>query len=273
MTERPLGERPQGGAGADEAREAGWLAGVRHRRAARATARQLEYQEAKANALRGREEEVVRRRMAHSRAVRERLERIRPIPPDARVLEVGSGAHGLIFFFGAKHGLGVDPLAAHYRPLFPFWQGRAPTLAAAGEALPFPSGAFDVVLCDNVIDHAEGPARIVAELARVLAPGGLLYFTVNVHHPLYGAASRLHGLWNGLGLRLEIGPFADHTVHLTADEAHGMFATLPLRVLERSVKRSAPGPVRHPGDLLKRVFFKNAGFELIAVREGSPPSP
>jgi SAM-dependent methyltransferase len=267
VTERPAEDSSPVGAGADEGARGGWLAGLRHRRAVRATARQLANQQGKANALRGRELEVVQRRMALARSVRARLERIRPIAPDARVLEVGSGAHGLIFFFGSQHGVGVDPLAAHYRPLFPFWQGRAPTLAAAGEALPFPAGAFDVVLCDNVIDHAERPADIVAELARVLAPGGLLYFTVNVHHPVYGMASRLHGLWNGLGLRLEIRPFADHTVHLTEDEARGMFPPLPLRVLEQSVSRRSPGRARHPGDLLKRVFFKNAEFEVIAVRE------
>ncbi|HYR09660.1 MAG TPA: methyltransferase domain-containing protein [Longimicrobium sp.] len=237
------------------------------RRAARALERQLAYQQAKANALRGREEQMVIRMTAHSRAVRERLERVRAIAPDARVLEVGSGAHGLIFFFGSRHGIGVDPLAAHYRRLFPFWQGRVRTVAAAGESLPFGTGAFDVVLCDNVIDHAERPAAIVAELARVLAPGGLLYFTVNVHHPVYGAASRLHALWNGLGVRLEITPFADHTVHLTLAEARRMFDPLPLRVLEQSVERTPPGRARHAGDLLKRVFFKNAAFEVIAVRE------
>jgi hypothetical protein len=95
----------------------------------------------------------------------------------------------------------------------------------------------------------------------------VLYFTVNVHHPLYGAASRLHGAWNALGLRLEITPFADHTVHLTEREARGMFGPLPLRVVEQSLTRAAPGRTRHPGDLLKRVFFKNALFEVIAVRE------
>ena len=270
MTERPAAESPESGAGREEPR--GWLARLRHRRAARALERQLASQRAKADALRGREDEVVRPRTARAGAVRERLERFRPLPRDARVLEVGSGAHGLIFFFESSRGVGVDPLAAHYRPLFPVWQGRAPTLAAAGEALPFPSGAFDVVLCDNVVDHAERPAAIVAELARVLAPGGLLYFTVNVHHPVYGAASRLHGLWNGVGLRLEIGPFTDHTVHLTEDEARRMFAPLPLRVLEQSVERKDPGPARHAGDLLKRVFFKNARFEAIAVREPHAPS-
>ena len=252
--------------------ERGWLARVRHRRAARALERQLANQQAKANAIRGQEEEIARRRMLHALAVRERLERIRPLAPDARVLEVGSGAHGLIFFFGSRFGVGVDPLAAQYRPLFDRWQGRAPTIAAEGESLPFAAEAFDVVLCDNVIDHAERPAAIVGELARVLAPGGLLYFAVHVHHPLYGAVSHLHGLWNGLGLRLEIAPFANHTVHLTEAATQRMFAPLPLRVLEHSVQHQDPGRPRHPGDRLKRVFFKNAVFELVAVREPGAPA-
>jgi len=270
VTQRPAGEP---GAGAGEPRR-GWLAELRHRRAARALERQLASQRDKANVIHSQQDDVAvaARRLVHARDVRERLERIRPVPRDARVLEVGSGPHGLIFFFGSSRGVGVDPLAAEYRPLFAGWQGRAPTIAAAGEALPFPSSVFDVVLCDNVIDHAERPAAIVAEMARVLAPGGLLYFSVNVHHPVYGVASRLHGLWNGLGLRLEIRPFADHTVHLTEDEARRMFGPLPLRVLEEFVAREDPGPARHAGDLFKRVFFKNAAFEVIAVRE-PPASP
>jgi SAM-dependent methyltransferase len=240
----------------------------------RALERQLASQRKKANVIQSQQKQVAiaARKTARAREVRERLQQIRPVSQDARVLEVGSGAHGLIFFFGSSRGVGVDPLAAQYRPLFAGWQGRAPTLAATGEALPFPSGVFDVVLCDNVIDHAERPAAIVAEIARVLAPGGLLYFSVNVHHPVYGAASRLHGLWNGLGLRLEIRPFADHTVHLTEGEARRMFAPLPLRVLEESVERADPGSARHAGDLLKRAFFKNAAFEVIAVREPHAPS-
>lgn len=245
----------------------GWLAGLRHRRAARALERQLRNQQAKASVLRGRVDQVERWMSTHAATVRAQLERVRPIPPDARVLEVGSGAHGLIFSFGAGRGVGVDPLAAHYRALFPAWQARVPTFAAAGENLPFPDGAFDVVLCDNVIDHGEKPARIVAELARVLAPGGLLYFSVNVHHPFYGAASRLHGLWNGLGVRLEIRPFADHTVHLTAAEARRMFTPLPLRIARETTTRKDPGRARHAGDMVKRVFFKNALLEIIAVRE------
>jgi hypothetical protein len=43
--------------------------------------------------------------------VRDTLEAFQPIKPEARVIEVGSGAHGLIFYFGSQHGIGVDPLA------------------------------------------------------------------------------------------------------------------------------------------------------------------
>ncbi|HEX8147121.1 MAG TPA: class I SAM-dependent methyltransferase [Pyrinomonadaceae bacterium] len=207
-----------------------------------------------------------------SARVREKLERVRAIAPDARVLEVGSGAHGLVFFFGTTRGVGVDPLACDYAALFPEWQHRARTIAAGGERLPFADASFDVVLCDNVVDHAEDPARIARELTRVLAPGGLLYFTVNFHHPVYAAAARLHSAWNAAGLGLEIGPFADHTVHLTLGAARSLFDGLPLRVITESgnvsdAKRLARlRPPRHAGDRLKRLFFKNALYELVAER-------
>jgi SAM-dependent methyltransferase len=242
-------------------------------RARRALERQFRYQQSKSTRFVGGEQAVVDSHTARSLALRARLSPFQPIDDDARVLEVGSGAHGHIFFFGVRGGVGVDPLAAHYRKWFPAWQGRARTIAAAGEALPFPDASFDIVLSDNVVDHAADPARIAAEMARVLAPGGLLYFTVNVHHPLYRAAAAVHAAWQTLRLPGEIGPFADHTVHLTPPAARRLFDGLPLRRLsertniEETKRRARTTPPRHPGDLLKRLFFKNAVYELIASRE------
>ena len=246
---------------------------ARLRRARRALERQLDYQRAKAEKTRGREAEFIDAMRRHSARVRALIEDVRPIPPAARVLEVGSGAHGLVFYFGAERGVGLDPLAADYALLFPAWQRRAQTIAARGEELPFADASFDLVLCDNVVDHAESPARIASELSRVLAPGGLLYFTVNVHHPLYAAAAAAHAAWHAAGLPLEIGPFADHTVHLTLERARALFRRLPFQLLrERHNIREARAlarrrPPRHPGDLLKRFFFKNALYEIIAERE------
>jgi SAM-dependent methyltransferase len=242
------------------------------RRATRAIERQLDYQQLKADRTAGREARMVAQMQAHSAAVRARLEAVRPIAPDAPVLEIGCGAHGLIFFFGTTNGVGVDPLADHYRELFPAWQHRAKTVAAFGEDLPFPDASFDVVLCDNVVDHAENPRRILEEITRVVAPGALLFFEVNVHHPLYHAAATLHASWRALGVPFEITPFADHTCHLTPKAARRLFDNLPLELLEHrdtvaEVKRETGAvPIRHTGDRLKRWFFKNAAYEVIAGR-------
>lgn len=249
-----------------------WRESTRRRLARRALERQLEYQQRKAAHVRGREDEIIEAMKRSSRRVRDLLETFQPIPPDARVIEVGSGAHGLIFYFGSKCGIGVDPLAVNYGRMFPRWQSCAPTVAAVGEALPFPDQSFDVVICDNVVDHAESPPKIVSELARILAPGGLLYFTVNIHHPVYAVAAQVHSGWRAFGLPFEVGPFADHTQHLTLKAAEELFKNLPLQMLSAKSNldvaraRARRQPPRHAGDRLKRVFFKNALYEVIARR-------
>lgn len=253
--------------------EKDWVTRKHRKRARRALDRQLEYQEQKAESLKGIEREVLLDMFARARAVRQKLETIKPIPEDSRVLEVGSGAHGLIFGFGTGSGVGVDPLAVDYKRLFPKWQENAGTVAAIGEELPFEDGAFDVVLSDNVVDHAEGPVRIIEELARVLKPGGLLYFTVNIHHPVYDLVSRAHGLWNSMGIRFEIGPFADHTVHFTESRVRQVFAGLPVDIVGsvstvNEVKAEYRRlKTRNVVQHLKTLFFKNALIEIIAARK------
>jgi len=246
--------------------------GFRKKLARRALERQLEYQEKKAEQLRGHEDEVIAAMQRSSRRVRELLEKFQPVANDARVIEVGSGAHGLIFYFGVEQGVGIDPLAVSYRSLFPRWQRGAKTIAAVGEQLPFQDESFDVVLCDNVVDHSESPMKIVGELVRILKRGGLLYFTVNVHHAVYAVAAGVHSGWRALGVPYEVGPFADHTTHLTVDAASRLFEALPLQILsqkgniEEARARARQRPARHMGDRLKRVFFKNALYEVVARR-------
>jgi SAM-dependent methyltransferase len=243
------------------------------RRAARAIERQLDYQRARADSLLHHADRVTARMIAHSAEVRARLEAVQPITEDAAVLEVGSGAHGLIFYFGSKSGVGVDPLADHYRAMFP-WHTRARTIAAGGEALPFADASFDVVLCDNVVDHAEAPRKILEEIVRVMRPGALLFFEVNVHHPLYRLAASLHAGWKALGLPFEVTPFADHTFHFTRASAEALFAGLPLELVSKSDtiatarEKQRRAPLRRLSDLLKRVFYKNAAFAVIALRVG-----
>ena len=251
-----------------------WRARARERQARRALERQLAYIEGKAERLNGKAAQLIEDLTARSQALRERLRAVRPFGPDVRLLEVGSGTTGHVFFFGPADAVGVDPLADRFRALFPSWHDRVRTIAAGGERLPFADGSFDLVLSDNVVDHARDPGRIVEEMTRVLRAGGLLYFTVNVHHPIYGVAAGLHSLWKALRLPGELGPFADHTVHLSPAAAAGLFRGLPLQVVSETAdiaeaKRAAAAtPPRHPGDFLKRLFYKNAVYELIALRAG-----
>jgi len=74
-------------------------------------------------------------------------------------------------------------------------------------------------------------------------------------------------------VKYEIGPFADHTTHLTLTDARQLFAGLPTTMLHERAKISEAKAkakmmhARHFGDSLKRVFFKNAVYEVVARRE------
>jgi hypothetical protein len=60
---------------------------------------------------------------------------------------------------------------------------------------------------------------------------------------------------------------------MTAGHVRRLLRALPLRlVLERDGRQVALSlargtPARHAGDRLKRLFFKNALYEVVAVRE------
>lgn len=61
------------------------------------------------------------------------------------------------------------------------------------EALPFRSGAFDVVFCQHALPFAEDPARAVGEMARVARPGGrvgILLWTGLARSPGFAALGR-----------------------------------------------------------------------------------
>ncbi len=51
---------------------------------------------------------------------------------------------------------------------------------APAEALPFADGSFSVIVCLDVLEHVQDLKATIAEIARVLAPGGVFVFdTIN----------------------------------------------------------------------------------------------
>jgi SAM-dependent methyltransferase len=101
-----------------------------------------------------------------------------------RVVDVGCGPTGLIYFVDAAERVGVDPLARHYERWNGYFGDPIKLVEADGESIPFPDGHFDAGISVNCIDHTRDPAAVLAELARVLAPGAPLVFHVDLDSPL-----------------------------------------------------------------------------------------
>jgi len=99
-----------------------------------------------------------------------------------RVLVVGGGTLGV----------GMAPLLEH--PAVDatetdVWIGPRTLVVCDGHDLPFVDASFDAVVCQAVLEHVMDPPRVVAEMHRVLVPGGLLYaeipFMQQVHEGAY----------------------------------------------------------------------------------------
>ncbi|MEU6298114.1 class I SAM-dependent methyltransferase [Streptomyces erythrochromogenes] len=109
------------------------------------------------------------------------------VGPGTRVLDVGTGP-GTVAAVAADRGAAVtavDPSPAMVR-LARAAAPRARTLVAGLPRLPFPDASFDAAVGNFVLGHA-GPAQaVVAELCRVVRPGGRVGLTCWTDVPAAG---------------------------------------------------------------------------------------
>ncbi|MGH9164333.1 MAG: class I SAM-dependent methyltransferase, partial [Acidimicrobiales bacterium] len=101
-----------------------------------------------------------------------------------RVLDVGAGegqVARLATAAGAATVVGVDPAWAQLSVAAERAGGPIYVRAAAA-GLPFGDGAFDTVVACLVFEHVDDADTALAEVARVLCPGGRFLFFLN--HPL-----------------------------------------------------------------------------------------
>lgn len=109
-------------------------------------------------------------------------------PQRLKLLDVGSGNGRTLRYLEAEgvadrvefHGVDLSPkrLEHMYRP-----DRWSLVQANVEEGLPFPAASFDVVICEQVLEHLHDPRGVVREIARVMRPDGLLIAGVPIFPP------------------------------------------------------------------------------------------
>lgn len=125
-------------------------------------------------------------------------------------------AQGDVFEIGCGGGINqrfYDPArVGSYRGLDPSEKGldfareasvlsHAEFLRGMGEKLPFNDGSFDTVVCTYTLCSVDDHARTLAEMHRVLRPGGALLYAEHGRAPDGGVArwqDRVEPLWSRL---------------------------------------------------------------------------
>jgi SAM-dependent methyltransferase len=160
----------------------------------------------------------------------------------SRVLDVGAGS-------------------CVYRPLFSHCEYKTQDSAAlngnlcrtggygeidyVGDAtsIPVPDGAFDTVLCTEVLEHVPDPVAVIHELARILKPDGKLILTAPLGSGLHQEPHHYYGGFTPYWYRkfLAEAGFGEITIEPNA----GFFAFYVQESL-RFLKLSAPTHLRAP---------------------------
>jgi ubiquinone/menaquinone biosynthesis C-methylase UbiE len=132
-------------------------------------------------------------------------------------LDVGCGSSRIIGAL-APGSVAVDVLLRKLRYARRF--GR-PLVHASGFALPFADASFSCVLCSQVIEHVPKESPILAELVRVLKPGGRLVLgTPDYANWEWVVTEKLYGFFAP-------GAYADeHIAHYTREELVARFEAL-----------------------------------------------
>ena len=143
-----------------------------------------------------------------------------------RVLDIGCGPMGSLEWCDeAAERVGLDPLSDAYAALGARHHAMR-YCAAPSEAIPFPDGHFDIVTSFNSLDHVVCPDRTIAEIRRVLRPGGTALIITEIGHA--PTPTEPHQLDVGLltrlgpGMRIEqvqcYGVRPDHQIYASLDD-------------------------------------------------------
>jgi SAM-dependent methyltransferase len=106
------------------------------------------------------------------------------VPARARVLDAGAGECRFARHFAHTRYIATDLALGDAT-----WDYSRLDVVSNLDHLPFRSGAFDVILLIEVLEHVPNPEAVLSELRRVAAPGARLFvttpFLVGLHQEPY----------------------------------------------------------------------------------------
>ncbi|HET9970557.1 MAG TPA: class I SAM-dependent methyltransferase [Streptosporangiaceae bacterium] len=104
------------------------------------------------------------------------------VPPPGRVLDLGCGSAPLFRLLAGRSWIGLDTSAAELAAARA--AGAGPLLRAPASAIPLRDASVDVVVCSMSLMVTTPLLPVIAEITRVLRPGGLLAATIPATGPL-----------------------------------------------------------------------------------------
>jgi SAM-dependent methyltransferase len=123
------------------------------------------------------------------------------VAPGASILEVGCGTGvscGLLA--GSGYLMTGTDLSERFLD-HSLESGRVKLMSADASALPFPDGSFDAVISHQFIEHVAEPGKVLAEMGRVVKPGGtVLLMSPNLLSPFIPGSALKSLLRGGRGV-------------------------------------------------------------------------
>lgn len=164
-----------------------------------------------------------------------------PLLAEARgdVLEIGAGnGTNLVLYPPDARVTVLEPNAYLRRHLADACNGQCEDVVeGVGEALPFPAASFDTVLTTHVLCSVSSQPAVLAEVRRVLRPGGQFLFLEHVAAEpgsfTAGVQRAVNPLWKAVG----------DGCHLTRDTASAIREAGFREVTLREITVDAPGIV------------------------------
>jgi 2-polyprenyl-3-methyl-5-hydroxy-6-metoxy-1,4-benzoquinol methylase len=190
-----------------------------------------------------------------------------------RILDAGCGVGygtAMLAGAGATEAVGVDVAPEAIEAAARTAPANATFLTAEVHALPFDDGSFDLVVCFEVLEHLERQQEAIAELARVLAHGGVLAVS-SPNRGVYPAGNPHHvHEYTPRELRIAL---AEHFAHVDLRRQHDWVASAVL-----DDDQVADASVRERSDVaMAKAHAMAPGSEsytlALASRVPLPPAP